>query len=245
MKNNLQGIKKYEKSLMNVASEYIKKDYKKNKEELEKVFGNLLLDNNWSVDIQYNLSKNENFFEDIFFGFSEIKESYESLRDIEVYISNFPYENIKISKVRYLRHNIEAFFHEIYILRERLIQYLNIIKKNYKSTRLVLEVNQKCDCLKQKIYDSLESISSIRGEHVHAKRYSDKNIQKLIGLELTSDSSDWLEKYFQSQYEEIQKKWTNKIIDLNKELKKILDYYFEELHMIIFADSKLVYPGQL
>jgi hypothetical protein len=61
----------------------------------------------------------------LFKPFSSIFKSHETLQNIEVYIRRFPFRGTRVSPVTYLRHNIEVYLQEVYVLRQRVIDFLN------------------------------------------------------------------------------------------------------------------------
>ncbi len=76
-----------------------------------------------------SLTGREAFIKKLSIGFQEIVTSRDALQDIEYYISRFPYRTKRILKHRYLQFHMEAFFHEIYILDLRLVNYLTLVER--------------------------------------------------------------------------------------------------------------------
>jgi hypothetical protein len=62
---------------------------------------------------------------------SEISTALDTMRDIEFYIGKFPYRKTRIVKHRHLQFHLEAFLHELYILQERLLQFLKFIERRH------------------------------------------------------------------------------------------------------------------
>jgi hypothetical protein len=61
----------------------------------------------------------------------EIIAAVEMLQDLPLYIRRFPFGKAHISKLRYLRHHVEFYFHQVYVLEQRLTTYLRFVEKSY------------------------------------------------------------------------------------------------------------------
>jgi len=102
-------------------------------EELGKTFWNEIFDLKGKRAIDRKLSQEEAFFGKVFRGYIEICNSYNCLKDIQVYIGRFPYNDTSISKVAYLIYHIVNYMNEVYVLKERLSAYLTKIGRLYKN----------------------------------------------------------------------------------------------------------------
>jgi hypothetical protein len=83
----------------------------------------------------------EVYFNKIFFGFTEIYDSIEMLKDILFLVGEFPYSYTRISPDRHLQFLIEAYFGEIYLLQERLKHFLTVIDRQFKTDPRHAEIN--------------------------------------------------------------------------------------------------------
>jgi len=187
-------------------------------------------------------AKADEIFSKIFYGFSEIMNSYESLLDCEIYVKQYPnyssFKKRKITRVRYLRYHIEKYFEEVYILKARLEAYANMVKKYFKNdTKIVANI----DKLKKSIFSPLEGIIKTRGSHVHISRYTDPELDRLSSLELLN----WGEKPIPSLiiysrkivYPLLRNNWAKRIKDNNKATKKLLDLYCDYMVKIVFDEK--------
>jgi hypothetical protein len=59
----------------------------------------------------------------------DIGTALEDLKAFAIYIRRFPYTNAGISKVAYLRHNIEGYLQAIYVFKERVKKHLRRFKR--------------------------------------------------------------------------------------------------------------------
>ena len=76
-------------------------------EELGETIWNDLLNLKGKKVIDRNLSKKEIFLRELVYGYFEINDSYQSLKDIQIYIGRFPYRKAGISQIGCLHYHIE------------------------------------------------------------------------------------------------------------------------------------------
>ncbi|MFC2076287.1 hypothetical protein ACFLT7_04310, partial [candidate division KSB1 bacterium] len=124
-----EGFKKYQDFVNDYSKPFLERIFEENRDELTDIYKNILYDLNGPRYINRKQTKEDHLFSKIFFGFIEIRESYEALLDFEVYFARYPYRNTRISLVRHIRFCVESYLNEIYILKERMVSYLNIIQK--------------------------------------------------------------------------------------------------------------------
>ena len=136
--------------------------------------------------IPINLSPADRFIGKLFRGSFEISESVERLRFLEVYFRQFPSHLTRIWRSRFLSFLIEGYFHEVYILQQRLLSFLTILKRLYKTARNYKEIVQIADSLNQIILTALGDIVHTRGHHVHEHRFSDQELERLRLLEVVT-----------------------------------------------------------
>jgi len=196
------------------------------------------------------LTEREAIVYDLYRGLEEIEETHRHLKDIEIYIRRFPYGDTDISRVRHLGYHIGNFLGEVYILKERLIAYLNKIKKLHRADRRRLLVERRLEPIYQYVSNSLENIVAVRGGHVHDLRYVDEDIHKLTMFELILEGAsgeEWevyFEHSFDMDYQQVRRKWRGKIKQIDSDLSDLLDNYFKMLHFTIFDENdNLIYPA--
>ncbi len=216
-----------------------------NRGDFETVLNNHLLGHNGPTTLNREFSGNELFFRKIFYGFTEIYKSFEILQDVEVYLETFPFAKSSVTKERYLRQHVEAYLHEIYILKERLLSYLKIIQRQYRGTIKESVTKQKATVITDLVNNSLSGLIETRGSHVHHARFSDKYLDRLASLELLArfgDEPDFVTHY-DIAYQDARRHWID-IIQRNKSaLSDLLDLYFAGIHDIIFNEKgELNYP---
>jgi hypothetical protein len=115
---------------------------------------------------------------------SEISRSLDTMRDIEFYMGKFPYRKTQIAKHRHLQFHVEAFLHELYILQERLVQFLKFIERQHRKDPRLPQIKAACAVLNNLVIDSMKKGIAIRGSHVHRWRMSDARIDRLNAMSL-------------------------------------------------------------
>ena len=244
----MKGWGKFKKLMMDTATEIMTPSFENYSKELGEALMNSLLDTNGPTVINRPLTKKEIYFGKIYFGFNEIFSSVQALKDIEVYISTFPYKNKNITKPRYLRYNIENYFNEIYLLKERLISYGAIIDRCYRKDINYITIKDRIKIL---VEDSLKNIVDTRGRHVHKYRFQTKNIERLELMDLLSSSMEdlaakFLANYYKITFIKIRNEWKQIIKDNNKALVKLIDIYSDIITESLFnkKTGKLIYPNR-
>lgn len=191
----------------------------------------------------------------LFKPFSSIFKSHETLQDIEVYVRRFPFRGTRVSPATYLRHNIEVYLQEVYILRQRMIDFLNYLEKDYaKSSQGVSLKNINAPFCRE-IKKRLKPIIKARVNHVHGWGYDDKRLSRLDTLELLANYNSrskmrHSKKFkvvhrilYEDAYKEERKRWSKLLHQWNETIGKLLDEYFNGIDCIVFPlDGKPVFP---
>jgi hypothetical protein len=206
------------------------------------VFKNHLLGLPGPRAIARTLSREDEIAAKIFRGFSEIVRSRECLNHVKFYLQLRPpttnYERGR-TKSSYLRYHIEKYFEEMYLLKERLISYLKVICKYYRSD---LKTRSRLQRFSESIEKNLRNILDIRGRHVHIQRYSSEELDRLATLEFLiyggKIKGPFSFLYKQIEYPQIKKQWTAKITRNNQIVKKLIDIYFDRLFPLVFNERQ-------
>jgi len=183
--------------------------------------------------------------------FSEILRAIDTMKDIEFYVGRFPYSKTKISKHQQLQFHVEAFLHELYILQQRLLQFLVFIERQHREDPSLPEIKAACAVLKEFVIDSMKKGVAIRGSHVHRWKLSDTKIERLNAINFYTLMPDKkvrkvFNKFYESEYRKARKDWRGWIADGIAEGQQILDAYFDEVFKLVFDDKgKYTYPSRL
>ncbi len=240
---------KFYKNILEEAQLVIGRDFEKNKNELGEASWNQLFDTGGPTTITKKSRKDDLYFGKIFHGFIEIDSSIRTLRDIEIYISSFPYKNKTITKPRHLRYHIESYFNEVYILKERLNAYLTTVGRCFKGDRRQANILQNISPVFQVVKNSFGGVVDIRGRHVHRFRFDHKDLDRLETMELLvvnrpGKMSQTLRPYYEFTYKDIRRKWKKIIKDNNDQTIQLLHVYGRALNGVLFnaRNGRLKYP---
>jgi len=219
-------------------------------EEFKEVVGNSLYDLDGPRRISERASDKAYFVANkLFHPLSEIMNNLEAIENISIYSGSFPYKRHGVSRISYLRYNIENYLNELYILKNRMIDYLKIIERSYRKCNRVEEIKKTLKPLYVLVSSALEGYVNVRGAHVHKNRYTDSEIDRLVELELFSNLSDsselgqLLHSQFILGYRETRKKWVKKMKDDLQALNKLVDIYFENLCEVLINNNRIQYPS--
>jgi hypothetical protein len=197
-----------------------------------------------------NLTPREEFIKIIFREYLEIFSSYECLKDIEIIIGLNPY-NGKVSKIRLLKYHFTNYFNEVYIMKERLKKFVILIDRKYKKDKAYQVIKVQLNKLEKYIEDSFRNIVKIRGGHVHVERYMNKEFNELDMLQIVLpyekniEDKELMERILSQHYKDTRGKLKKQILDNNKQLESIIDYYSEMIMILIVDNKRIVYPSNL
>lgn len=192
-----------------------------------------------------NLTRDQRFFSVAFSGFVEIGETVNRLEDIEVYLRRFPFRGTRVSRERYMRHHIESYFHELHILRERLVQYATRLGRAYRKSPTGPRAAAMTAHTIALATGALEKATRIRGRHVHESRFDETHLTNLGALELVAlnFADPILQPFLETQYRKARKYWVAWTIRITHEVRQLVDQYFDLIYPVLFASpGKLRYP---
>jgi hypothetical protein len=164
--------------------------------------------------------------------FSEILRALDTMKDVEFYIGRFPYRKATIVKHRHVQFHVEAFLHEIYILRGRLAQFLAFIERSHRSDPRLPEIKDACGVLNSFVVESMKKGVAIRGSHVHRWRLSDTKIERLHAISFytlgpKSKLTRVFKTFYEAEYRKTRKLWRGWIAEGIAEAQTIVDAYFD------------------
>jgi hypothetical protein len=243
------SFKQFETDLMN-ALEPLFTDLANGDEskEIFKDFGNYLINGERIPRKNRRYSEVDRYRFGLLSGFTEISESFYTLRDIETIIAGLTTRQSKIAKMRMLSYHIHNYLNENYILETRLIQYptnfLRSSKRWNKDSKHVVET------IKEAITNAFKGITTTRGSHVHSKRYTDDELDRLSMLERATTFADSrlqepILQLFRIEFSMCRRKWLDTIRNNNDAVEKILDYYVSAIKPFVFDEQgKIIIPKE-
>lgn len=192
-------------------------------------------------------TEDERYLGLLFYGFNEIFQSVSALDDLMVYLRRFPFSQTSVTRSRYLQFVIESYFHENYILQERLVSHTTQIERAWRADAKYLTVKTACGGLRELVEEVGKDLRSTRGSPVHQQRFADSGLIALSTLELfrREDTGSW-ERHYMDRFRAVRKEWLSAMRTNRSELERLLDPYFHVLGMINFSDSGTpLYPSTI
>lgn len=251
----MKGIDKFQNAISKTAQIIWLPVVEGRKEEFGEIFKNYILELEGPKHLVSKISDGELYFRKIFDGFIEITASLQTLEDIAFYISRFPFSDEKITPERYLQFHVEAYYSEIYILSERLKKYLKLLERRHRDKPAFQFIKNTSDDLSSLLETSLKPVITLRGKHVHETRFKDDNISLSGSLGMLSkkiyDGEDELAKlfkaYYKEKYRDVKRNWKNAAKNNNKNIRELLDHFFEKLYPIVFNQDTgaFLYLGRI
>jgi hypothetical protein len=191
------------------------------------------------------LSRDDLFWGKLYSGYMEIAASVESLKDTPVYLRRFPFRGTRVTRTRYVSFHFEAYLHEGYILRERLHAFARMLRKAYRFPQYDLSGLTNIEA---QVDRRLTPIISIRGAHVHERRFRNEELERLSYIRLLIEEemlpTELERRYFNVKSKRIGREWADKILHINSVvIQPLLDDYFSCVSGLVYsADGALIYP---
>ena len=183
---------------------------------------------------------------------ASIQSSFELLLDLHVYVGQYPYGGTRISPMAHLRFNVQSYFQEVYVIRQRTIDLLNIAKKEFETRDDGTSVAETCDRLCRDLKPRIEAAIEPRREHVHKWGFNTYSFAWLDAIELVLNANpELLDKsarhkfktFFDEKYSEERQLWSDAFEEANEVIGEILDDCARELKLVFFDTSgQLRYP---
>jgi hypothetical protein len=195
----------------------------------------------------------QTFQEKLFYQYLEIDKSFNALKDIELYVGRFPYKGA-VSRPNHLRYHVENHLHEIYVLRERLVKYVKVVRRAYRSDPTAAEIRYALQALEAFIEKSLGGIVVTRGNHVHHARFTDKDLDRVDFLDFVTlhtvepkTETANFRRYYLQEYRKIRKKWRATIRGNNAAINALLNSVGDVFLATVYSapEQTLRPPGNL
>lgn len=239
------NIRKFDASLNKAFNKYMLPVFESQKEEASIAYMNRILKLDGPTSLNTSSTPERKLLAEISVGAFEIFNAYESLLDTEFYIRKFPYTGTRISKSRYLKSVIGNHLNNNYILKERMVRYLKILRKRYgKQAASNGELTRKItEILRRLTEEYFSGLNSVRNIHVHVEEFYDPALERLSLLEsfihhnLSLPSIEHFKAYYETQYNMIRKDKIQEIKSINSDIKKILDAFFDQIYTIVFDEN--------
>jgi predicted transcriptional regulator with HTH domain len=183
------------------------------------------------------LTKSEEVTQKLLFGFSEIQESIDNLHNIAIYVRRFPYANAGVEKGAYLRYHVENYLQELYILKERLKSYVTIVSRAYRLDPRGERLTAVAKAIEKHFREVFAGSLQARGRHVHERRHSDPELERLRALEMVHHGDPSLDRWYDQVYRETRRRKLAWIGHTNELVGRFLDVYFGLLYDLLFTSD--------
>lgn len=191
------------------------------------------------VDSAPALTPEEHFILATFYELTEVLDTLEALKDTEVYIARFPYSRTRVSKGRYLAHQVSIYLHEIHILRLRLVRLTAVVKNGMSNLGAGKLAQERIGPLFKMIRLSFDGVSATRGSHVHARRYSDPGLRSLSTLDLVSRFKQSAAPVLDETYKDVRFLWLCRCRESIATVERLLDRHADTVWECLFAQGRL------
>lgn len=217
-KQDSKGFQRYQETILDFSTEYLEPAWqaRKNKTELP-------------------ASPTDALFSTVFYGFTEIVSTIDALKLCQTLIRVAPPRSKAILPDEYFKFLVGAYFQEMYILGQRLDTYAKRMSRLYRKPQILPIVNEH-------ILSPLSGINRTRGAHVHAQRYTDKDLDMLSTYSLLSRHDAEFADHLEDQYWLAQREWGEKVKNNNAAVKILADRYFDLLYPVVTKDGEFFLP---
>lgn len=181
-------------------------------------------------------------FNTIFYGFTEITNTFDALKLSEVLVSVAPPRSSRINNDEYIKYLINTYLQDVYILKERLNTYATKLKRMHERSGRRYLVQEHIDPLFEFVKTSLDGLVNTRGSHVHANRYSDDELDNVAQMALISKYNPEYEFHYKFSYKKAQRTWASRIRSNNEATEKLLDRYFESIIKVVKVNGSVFMP---
>lgn len=218
-----------------------------NGRELKISIGHFLIDGKRTQTVPPKPSAAAKYQGMVFSAFAEISASFYTLRDIEGLLGTTTSRRTKIMKADVLAYHVHNFLNENYILKLRLRQFVVKLLRasNQSSTH-----KQIVKAIEEALDKVFENIVRTRGGHVHDRRYTDDDLDRLSMLELMAEENTPLGKavadLFKLEFASSRRRWLERMRANNDTLETLLDAYCTGLYPLIFdASGNIIVPKSM
>lgn len=194
--------------------------------------------NDWQGRVHFD--KLEAAHMDVFQHFSEIDSCLERLDEISKLIRHSPPKQWGITKTAFLQFSFETHLQELYVLRERLVKFVEWLRKRIGQNP---EAEAQLRRMKDGVLSSFRSRAEQRSQHIHHFRFSNESLSEAKGLELVSSHPDGDDSPMSAMWKlAAEVKYKSARRDLGEESKldlvavrDLLDRYFSALYDYVFG----------
>jgi hypothetical protein len=183
---------------------------------------------------------------------TEVEQSVACLRNVPVYLRRFPYGRgrVQVSPADYMQYHLENWLNEVYILRERFKLLCAHVKRRFSTRGKPEETVLAADRAFALVDTSVETIRELRGQHVHQRRYVDREVLLVKSGEMHLASQELLGGNFKPGPEHdarrVRRVKAREIAELNADLDRVVEQALALLAaVLVTGDYQLRVPSSV
>jgi hypothetical protein len=174
--------------------------------------------------------RDRDVFSKLFHDFTHINDAIQNMDLCLEFVRGRMPRRKGLSLYRYMNYHVTFYLQEVYILEQRLTTYL----KNVKKLKVKLEgkgIAARFDSVDTRIHAAFLGVKKIRGLHVHARPFTDQNLDflsmysVLAEIEPTQFKEHEEDAYFSARYD-----WKKQMVKNKESIKDLLDQVFDFLY---------------
>lgn len=241
---NIENYKDFQTKLTKIVQPIILSSIDKDRQAFREVIKSTLENSKASKSFPQFTRRDEIFASRFFLEFDELVTSLLCMKDIEIYVKRFPYRDAGISSLRYLKYHIESHLNEIYLFQERVEAFFDFIQKRYRKSPIVSKVNMLAQNILALIKTFLQSVIHVHGIHVHSRRFTNDDFDRLTFLEnMKRSEPETFASLYEAEYKQARKKWVKTIQTINLAMEQLLNTICKELYSVLFDENgQIIYP---
>lgn len=240
----VENYKDFQAKLTKVVQPFILSSIEKDRRAFREVIKSTLENSKENRSFPEFTRRDEVFASRLFLEFDEFVTSLLCMKDIEIYVKRFPYRDADISSLRYLKYHIESHLNEIYLFQERVEAFLEFIQKRYRKSPITAKINVMAQKILALIKTSLQNVILVRGTHVHSRRFTNDDFDRLTFLEnMKKSEAETFASLYEFEYKQARKKWVKTIQANNLAMEQLLNTICKELYSVLFDENgQIIYP---
>ena len=240
----VENYKEFQAKLTKVVQPFILSSIENDRQAFRELIKSTLENSKENRYLPEFTRRDEVFASRLFLGFDEFVTSLLCMKDVEIYIKRFPYRDTGVSNLRYLKYHIESHLNEIYLFQERVKAFLNFIQKRYQKSPIAAEIKLMVQKILALIKASLQNIILVRGTHVHSRRFTNDDFDRLTFLEnMKKAEAETFGSLYEFEYKQARKKWAKTIQTNNLAMEQLLNTICKELCAVLFDENdQIIFP---
>lgn len=182
------------------------------------------------------LTPRHDYLRDLLYEISEVQDAVDSVFTVSKLLKAKPAKATKLTRIKYLKFIYGAYLNELYIYEMRLVRLLTLLERRCKRAGFIAEAKTIKDWI-DKIEKAFDTTDTIRGHHVHLRRYKNKKVEQIELLDTFKDKNfNYLQELSALECDALAKQWSKEALDNADGLDKIFnEKIFRDLEEIVFT----------